>query len=188
MLDGLRQPLEERVVRVSRARVSASLPADFLLVAAMNPCPCGGGPPGACECGDGQRRRYVRRVSGPLLDRFDLRLTVQRPQVDELLNDQEGECSTVVAGRVTAARQVAEQRQGCPNARLAIGQLDEIAPLDGVGRTIVRHEIESGRLSGRGYHRLRRLSRTIADLDDSESVQLAHVAEAISYRLLDRER
>ena len=91
VLDGLRQPLEEGVVRIARARVSATLPARFLLVAATNPCPCGGGPPGACECDEGARLRYLRRLSGPLLDRFDLRVGVHRPAVDDLLRAGGGE-------------------------------------------------------------------------------------------------
>ena len=105
VLDGLRQPFEERVVRVTRARASVQFPARFVLVAAMNPCPCGSsGQPGACRCGEATRFRYSRRVSGPLLDRFDLRLEVARPGVDELLGLPVGESSAVVAARVRAVR------------------------------------------------------------------------------------
>jgi magnesium chelatase family protein len=143
------------------------LPADFLLVAAMNPCPCGGGVPGACECGDAQRRRYLRRVSGPLLDRFDLRVRVDRPAVDDLLEGVGGESSKVVAARVAEARLMAMQRQGCLNSELDPAALDSIAPLENAARAVLRHEMESDRLSGRGYHRLRRLARTLADLEGS---------------------
>ena len=104
VLDGLREPLEEGVIRVSRAASHAVLPASFLLVAATNPCPCGGGPPGACECDEVARLRYTRRLSGPLLDRFDLRVAVQRPAVDDLLDRGGGEPSATVARRVAAAR------------------------------------------------------------------------------------
>ncbi len=106
-LDGLREPLEEGVIRIARANARAVLPARFLLVAATNPCPCGGGPPGWCECDEVARLRYLRRLSGPLLDRFDLRVAVQRPSVDELLDPGGGEPSAVVARRVAAAREVA---------------------------------------------------------------------------------
>ena len=128
-LDGLREPLEEGVIRVSRAHTHAVLPARFLLVAATNPCPCGGGPPGWCECDDLARLRYLRRLSGPLLDRFDLRVAVQRPGVDELLDPGGGEPSAVVAGRVRAARAVALERSGRLNAQLDGAGLDEFAPL-----------------------------------------------------------
>ena len=115
-LDGLREPLEEGVIRVARAHARAMLPARFLLVAATNPCPCGGGPPGWCECDEVARLRYLRRLSGPLLDRFDLRVAVQRPTVDELLDPGGGEPSALVAGRVAAARAVALDRAGRLNA------------------------------------------------------------------------
>ena len=105
VLDGLRQPLEEGVVRVSRAKASVAFPAKVLLVAAMNPCPCGeGGPPGACPCSEASRHRYIRRVSGPLVDRFDLRVPIMRPSVDELMGPPVGECSATVAARVADAR------------------------------------------------------------------------------------
>ena len=111
VLDGLRQPLEEGVVRVTRAAGVGAVPGPFQLVAAMNPCPCGaGGQPGACRCGDAARFRYLRRVSGPLLDRFDLRLEVTRPAVDELLGLPAGEPSAVAAARVRAVREVGAAR------------------------------------------------------------------------------
>ena len=118
VLDGLRQPLEEGVIRVARARASATLPARFLLVAATNPCPCGGGPPGSCDCDDGARLRYLRRLSGPLLDRFDLRVGVARPGVDDLLQSGGGESTAVAAARVAAARSAAVDLHGeCSTAR-----------------------------------------------------------------------
>jgi magnesium chelatase family protein len=164
VLDGLRQPLESKVIHVVRTEIRASLPADFLLVAAMNPCPCGGGAPGTCVCGDGVLHRYARRVSGPLLDRFDLRVPVHRPAVDDLLVNEPGEPTALVAARVAAARRLAIERQGCPNGALPASRLDEVARADPSAMALLRHELEHDRLSGRGYHRIRRVARTIADL------------------------
>ncbi len=186
VLDGLREPLEEGVIRISRANSHAMLPASFQLVAATNPCPCGGGPPGACECDDIARMRYLRRLTGPLLDRFDLRVAVQRPGVDELLDPGGGEPSAVVARRVAAARAVAFERAGRLNAGLHGELLDRAAPLTAGARARLRTEIEQGRLTGRGYHRIRRVARTIADLDGAaapvESVDVGHVEVALSLR------
>ncbi len=184
VLDGLRQPLESRVVHVSRSHIRAVLPADFLLVAAMNPCPCGGGAPGACVCGDAVLHRYARRVSGPLLDRFDLRVPVHRPEVDDLLVNEAGECSAVVAARVLAARELALTRQGCLNSALAADQLDDVARLDAGSTALLRHELEHDRLSGRGYHRIRRVARTIADLRGhlEHGVDESDVAMALRFR------
>ena len=184
VLDGLRQPLESHVVNVSRAEIRAVLPADFLLVAAMNPCPCGGGAPGACVCGDAVLHRYARRVSGPLLDRFDLRVPVHRPAVDDLLVNEPGECTAVVAERVLAARAVAASRQGGLNSALAIDQLDAVARLDAGSTALLRHELEHDRLSGRGYHRIRRVARTIADLRGhlEPTVDEQDVAMALRFR------
>ena len=184
VLDGLRQPLESRVVQVNRSGIRAVLPADFLLVAAMNPCPCGGGAPGACMCGDAVLHRYARRVSGPLLDRFDLRVPVYRPAVDDLLVNEPGESSAVVAARVLAARELAVQRQGCLNSSLAVDRLDDVARLDPGSTALLRHELEHDRLSGRGYHRIRRVARTIADLrlHHQPGVDEGDVAMALRFR------
>ena len=184
VLDGLRQPLEQRVITVDRAQLHAVLPADFLLVAAMNPCPCGGGPPGSCVCGDAVLHRYARRVSGPLLDRFDLRVNVHRPAVDDLLASEPGEATAVVAGRVDAARRLARTRQGDLNSSLSAGQLEAVARLDAGAQVHLRNEMEQGRLSGRGYHRVRRVARTIADLrgDESDTVAEDDVVLALRFR------
>jgi magnesium chelatase family protein len=115
-------------------------------------------------CGDAVLHRYARRVSGPLLDRFDLRVPVHRPAVDDLLVNEPGECSAVVAARVRDARELALTRQGCLNSALAVDQLDRVAQLDAGSTALLRHELEHDRLSGRGYHRIRRVARTIADL------------------------
>ena len=184
VLDGLRQPLESRSVHVIRTGIRAELPADFLLVAAMNPCPCGGGAPGACMCGDAVLHRYARRVSGPLLDRFDLRVPVHRPAVDQLLANEPGECSAVIAARVLAARELAEARQGSLNSALPVDRLDDVARLDAAAMALLRHELEHERLSGRGYHRIRRVARTIADLrgQSAPTVDEQDVAMALRFR------
>ena len=184
VLDGLRQPLEEGVIRLARARASAALPARFLLIAATNPCPCGGGPPGACECDEGARLRYLRRLSGPLLDRFDLRVAVHRPEVDDLLSTGGGEPTAVVAARVAAARGLALARGGMLNAHIPPGRLDELAPLHPAATAALRRHLEADLLTGRGYHRVRRVARTLADLDgDVDVVQEHHVAVAIQLRV-----
>jgi magnesium chelatase family protein len=184
VLDGLRQPLEDGVVRVARARVSATLPARFLLVAATNPCPCGGGPPGACSCDEATRARYLRRLSGPLLDRFDLRVGVHRPAVDELLSCGREERTATVAARVEAARARAMGRGAMANSAIPPAHLDLWAPLTDAARQLLRRELENDRLSGRGYHRIRRVARTIADLeDDVELVDEHHVALALAMRV-----
>jgi magnesium chelatase family protein len=189
-LDGLREPLEEGVIRISRAHARAVLPARFQLVAATNPCPCGGGPPGACECDDVARLRYIRRLSGPLLDRFDLRVAVQRPSVDELLDTAGGEPSAVVASRVAAARDLARARAGRLNAELHGELLDLHGRLSPAALAVLRAEMERGRLTGRGYHRVRRVARTIADLRqvrsggpaDTTDIEVADVEVALSLR------
>lgn len=183
-LEGLREPLEEGVIRVARAAARATMPARFLLVAATNPCPCGGGPPGSCQCDDLARGRYLRRLSGPLADRFDLRVVVHRPAVDELLGAEPGEPSSVVRDRVAAARSVAGERAGKLNAALSADELDQYAPLAADARTVLRNEIERERLTGRGYHRIRRVARTIADLNEPGTaiVTLEHVELALSMR------
>jgi magnesium chelatase family protein len=174
VLDTLRQPLEEGQVLVCRARASVVFPAHVLLVAAMNPCPCGGdtGPAG-CRCRDAAKARYASRVSGPLLDRFDLRVIVDRPDVAELiavdgLGGAAMEPSAVVARRVAAARQLALARGVPCNAALASSQLDVTAPLQGAARRLLETRLRQGRLSARGLHRVRRVARTLADLAGRE--------------------
>jgi magnesium chelatase family protein len=170
VLDTLRQPLEEGAIRVCRARASVTFPARFLLVAAMNPCPCGDGlTPGSCRCGDQSRLRYSGRISGPLLDRFDLRVTVDRPEVSQLLprrpgRDSSAETTATVAARVAAARRLAAARGVRCNAELAASALDDVAPLDPEARMVLEAQLRHGRLSARGLHRVRRVARTLADL------------------------
>ncbi|HWW45756.1 MAG TPA: YifB family Mg chelatase-like AAA ATPase [Acidimicrobiia bacterium] len=184
-LDTLRQPLEEGNVRVCRARQAISLPARFLLVAAMNPCPCGeGGAFTSCRCSEAVRSRYERRVSGPLLDRFDLRVVVSRPEVAALLDDERPAPSAVVAARVAAARAMAAERGVRCNAELSHEALDRVARLSSDARRLVEHRLRAGRLSARGLIRVRRVARTLADLalEDGGVVDEGSVAAALELR------
>jgi magnesium chelatase family protein len=184
VLDALRQPLEEGIVRLARARSAVTMPAKFLLVAATNPCPCGEGTPGACICDDRARLRYARRFSGPLLDRFDLRVAVTRPDAEELMGGGTAESSASVAARVLRARHHAIARAGMPNAALTGELLDRHAPLTAEAVALLRRQLEAGALSGRGYHRIRRVARTIADLHDQpEHIDECHVAAALALRV-----
>jgi len=184
VLDALRQPLEDGVVRVSRARFSASLPARFLLVAAMNPCPCGeAGRPGACRCPDGALARYHRRLSGPLLDRFDLRIDVMRPEVDELLGGRPGESSAEVAQRVARARDRAVLRSVRANADLRGPELERWAPLSDGAQDLLAGVLRAGRLSARGLDRVRRVALTMADLAEYDGpLGVEHVSTALQLR------
>lgn len=184
VLDALRQPLEEGQVRVSRSRGSACFPARFILVAAMNPCPCGeGGPPGTCRCSEAARERYARRLSGPLLDRFDIAIRVDRPDVDELMSGRHAEPSVSVANRVAEARRRAALRRISLNASVPASELDEKMPITADAAALIEQRVRSGSLSARGLHRVRRLARTIADLGEEGSVvEAAHVREALLLR------
>lgn len=184
LLDALRQPLEEGTVRVSRARGSATFPARFLLVGAMNPCPCGEGTvPGGCRCLPSARARYARRLSGPLLDRFDLVVPLRRPDADALLSASAAETSAAVAARVRAVRQASAERGAVANARLSPGELDRTSPLSSASARLLDRHLRAGRLSARGLDRVRRVARTIADLDSApHTIGEAHVAEALAMR------
>jgi magnesium chelatase family protein len=166
VLDALREALEEGRIMVGRVEQSRlPMPARFQLVGATNPCPCGaGGAPGACTCDERSRSRYIGRLSGPLLDRFDLRVAVHRPDVADLLDGAPGESTAEVAARVALARRVAIERNGSLNAGLDEQHLNELAPLDRDAAELLRDEMERGRLTARGYHRVRRVARTLADL------------------------
>jgi magnesium chelatase family protein len=184
VLDALRQPLEDGVVRVSRAKASAVYPARFLLVGATNPCPCGGGGPrSSCRCSEAVRARYARRLSGPLLDRFDLRVLVSKPDVGELLGGAGGEPSAEVAARVALARERAHGRGVLYNAQLPAWRLDAVAPLAPDASRLLEHKLRAGQLSARGLHRVRRVARTVADLAGG-GVEIAeeHVCLALALR------
>lgn len=165
VLDALRQPLEEGHVTVSRALAMARFPARFLLVGATNPCPCGYGlSEGGCRCSHQARDRYARQISGPLLDRFDLRITVAKTDVAELMGSGSCESSSVVARRVGRVRRLARERGVASNALIPPSRLEELAPLSPEAAAILRRRLDSGRLNPRGFHRVRRVARTIADL------------------------
>jgi magnesium chelatase family protein len=170
VLDALRQPLEEGVVHISRAHGSVVMPAKTLLVAATNPCPCGGGGPGACGCQLPMKQKYFRRFNGPLLDRFDLRITLARPSTAELTSTEQGECSVIVAERVRRVREISIARQGCVNSAITADMLEQVAPLTSDAMSVLRSKLDNGRLSGRGYHRVRRVARTLADMHGDTGV------------------
>jgi magnesium chelatase family protein len=180
----LRQPLEDGVVTISRARAALTFPARFMLVGSQNPCPCGyyGDPQRPCSCPAGLRQRYRERLSGPLLDRIDLRLNVPRLSPDELLHAPPAETSACVQQRVSAARAHAQERQGVPNAELAGQALRDHAALSGGAASFAQAVAKQLALSGRGFDRLLRVARTVADLAGEERLSEAHLAEAVSYR------
>lgn len=195
VLDSLRQPLEEGHVLVCRARASVLFPARVLLVAAMNPCPCGGDAgPGTCRCREAARARYAARVSGPLLDRFDLRVIVDRPDVSDLMGpatdpathpsgEPSAECSAVVAARVAAARALAVARGVTCNADIPATELDALIPLHEAARRTLETRLRQGRLSARGLHRVRRVARTLADLQGRDGpVTVDDVYSALALR------
>lgn len=188
VLEVLRQPLEDREVHISRVNASFTYPADFILIAAMNPCPCGylGDPDHPCTCTDGEIRSYGRKISGPLLDRIDLHVSVMRPKYSELTATIKGEPSSEVAKRVEAARHIQEERLArwhmCSNAQMGHRQLKETCRLDKEGTEMLREVFEKLSLSARSYDRIIKVARTIADLEGKEQIESQHVAEAISYR------
>ena len=184
VLDALRQPLEDGLVRVSRARGSTVFPARFVLIGAMNPCPCGeGGPPGTCRCTDTAKERYARRLSAPLLDRFDIAIRLDRPSVDDLIGGPPGEPTTAVSERVALARRRAAERGVRVNAELAGTTLETMAPMTEEATALVELQMRAGALSARGLHRVHRLARTVADLDEGgAAIQAEHVREALLLR------
>jgi magnesium chelatase family protein len=184
VLDSLRQPLEEGAIRIARAETRVEVPARFLLVAAMNPCPCGEGVvPAACRCTDRSLERYRRRVSGPLLDRFDLRLDVHRPDPRELLHGEPAETTADVALRVALVRQRSLDRGVRTNAELTGRQLERCAPMSVPAAELVERALNSGRLSARGLRRVWRVALTIADLaGDSGALTAGHIASAFHLR------
>ncbi|MBI5513916.1 MAG: YifB family Mg chelatase-like AAA ATPase [Deltaproteobacteria bacterium] len=184
-LEALREPLEDGHVTVVRARSRARYPARFMLVAAMNPCPCGfaGDPSDRCACTDERVRRYRGRVSGPLLDRLDLYVALPPVRVAELADDPHGEPSAAVRARVEACRAVQRERNGgACNANLTARALREVAALDTAGRALLGSAADRFGLSARAVHRVLKLARTVADLAGAERVGAEHLAEAIGYR------
>lgn len=187
-LEMLRQPLEDRRVTLARAAGTLAFPANFTLVAAMNPCPCGhlGDPTHACRCSAQTVQRYQKKISGPLLDRIDIHLDVPRVDYDKLTALRDGESSATVRARIEAARAVQARRFGADaavtNADMGPRQLNEFAPLDDPSERLLRSAVRQLGLSARGYHRVLKLARTIADLAGEADIAASHVAEALQYR------
>jgi len=190
VLEVLREPLESGVIRVSRAAHSIEYPARFQLVAAMNPCPCGwaGDSSGRCQCSENSIRRYRARISGPLLDRIDLHLQMPRLPPTDLHGDHAalGESSALVRERVLSAWQRQQQRAGTLNARLDPSQTLRYCVLAPAQQELLNQAMQRLQLSARSLHRILRVARTIADLAAMDTIEQAHLAEAISYRQLDR--
>lgn len=188
-LEVLRQPIEDKHVTISRARISLSFPANFMLVAAMNPCPCGyyGDPVRECTCSPTTIRRYQQRLSGPLLDRIDIHIEVPRVDYDKLTDDRRGEPSAAIRERVEAARErqrdrFRDERRLQSNADMGASDIRRFCQPDEAGKQLLNTTLRQMQLSARAYHRILKLSRTIADLADSDTIQVAHLAEAIQYR------
>ena len=193
VLEVLRQPLEDKQVTISRARGSLTFPANFQLVAAMNPCPCGyyGDPQKACTCSQGAILTYQKRISGPLLDRIDIHVSVPRVDYDKLSDQRYGESSSVIQARVEAAREIQRQRfhEGgltqagilC-NADMRTADLRQYCALDEACQNLMKAAMAQMHLSARAYHRILKLARTIADLDNSGDIRNTHLAEALQYR------
>lgn len=183
-LEVLRQPLESKEIVISRANSQVKFPANFQLVGAMNPCPCGyfGDKSGRCTCRPEQIKRYQEKLSGPLLDRIDLHINVPALPVSDLQSSQLGESSEAVRERVIQAYQIQQQRQGKANNELTASELAEFAVLSEAGATILAMAQSRLNLSARGYHRVLRVARTIADLAGIERIDPPHLTEALSYR------
>jgi len=193
VLEVMRQPLEDRTVNISRAKFSVDYPAGFMLVAAMNPCPCGyyNHPEKECVCGPGVVQRYLNKISGPLLDRIDLHVEVTPVSFDELSNKAPSEGSKDIRKRVERARKVQKERYlgrhgiHC-NAHMSKQEFESFCELDESGHTILKTAMDRMGLSARAYDRIIKVARTIADLDETPKIGAQHVAEAIQYRSLDR--
>ncbi len=193
VLEVLRQPLEDGIVTVSRAAGTFTFPSNFILIAAMNPCPCGfdGSLQRKCRCSSSQINRYKSKISGPLLDRIDIHVEVEALSEDELMSAATGESSEKIRERVIKARKIQEQRfisdKGIyTNADMPPSLMSKHCILDKAGETKLRHSIKELELSARAYDRILRVSRTIADLAGSEKIQSNHIFEAINYRNLDK--
>ena len=194
VLEMLRQPLEDRHITIARAKYSTDYPANFMLVASMNPCPCGyyNHPTKACVCNPGQVQKYLNRISGPLLDRIDIQIEITPVPFEELSKSVPSESSATIRQRVIRARQIQEQRFAhepgihC-NAQMTPRLLQQHAALDEQGKALLENAMDKLNLSARAYDRILKVARTIADLDESPSILPMHIAEAIGYRSLDRE-
>jgi magnesium chelatase family protein len=194
VLEVMRQPLEDRVITISRAKFTVEYPASFMLVASMNPCPCGyyNHPEKECVCTPGLVQKYLNRISGPLLDRIDIHIEVVPVPFDKLSDSKVAESSQVVRARVVQARKTQAIRFSkhpgihC-NAQMSSKLLRKYCEIDAAGQSMMKTAMERLGLSARAYDRILKVSRTIADLDTSEQIQASHLGEAIQYRSLDRD-
>lgn len=194
VLEVMRQPMEERKVTISRAKISLEFPANFMLIASMNPCPCGyfNHPEKECVCGPGIVQRYLNKISGPLLDRIDLHVEVTPVSFDQIADNRKNESSEDIRKRVMKARNVqqkrfAQEKNIHSNAMMPSAMVKEVCEINNAGRTLLKTAMEKLGLSARAYNRILKVSRTIADLSGSEDIKIEHLAEAIQYRSLDRE-
>lgn len=193
VLEVLRQPMEDREITISRAKQTIKYPASFMLVAAMNPCPCGyyNHPKIKCTCTGLQVQHYLSKISGPLLDRIDIQIEVVPVAMEELSSKRQGESSSAIRQRVMRAREIQNQRykkvEGvyC-NAQMSTKLIDNFCSLQPTGMELLKKAMEKFGLSARAYARILKVARTIADLEGSENIQNSHIAEAIGYRNLDR--
>tara|TARA_B110000881_G_C18587951_1_gene526023 strand:+ start:78 stop:1616 length:1539 start_codon:yes stop_codon:yes gene_type:complete len=194
VLEVMRQPLEDRVVTISRAKSTVDYPASFMLISSMNPCPCGyyNHPEKDCMCPPGMVQKYLNKISGPLLDRIDLHVEVTPVSFTELSSKEKGESSNDIRKRVIESRDIQEKRyiedaMVHSNAQMSSKQLQKFCNLDKESREMLKMAMEKLNLSARAYDRILKVSRTIADLSNSENIESQHIAEAIQYRSLDRE-
>ncbi len=194
VLEVMRQPMEERKVTISRAKIALDFPASFMLIASMNPCPCGffNHPEKECTCPPGAVQKYLNKISGPLLDRIDLHVEVTPVDFNELQSKKEYEKSEMIRVRVLKAREIQAERyknsKGVyANAQMSSKQLKEICEITAAGQNLLKRAMEKLNLSARAYDRILKVSRTIADLEQSVDIKPEHLAEAIQYRSLDRE-
>jgi magnesium chelatase family protein len=191
VLESLRQPLEEGKITISRAREHLTLPASFTLIAAANPCPCGyyKDPNHPCSCTTSQIAKYRRKLSGPLIDRIDLFIDVPNLKFEKLIAPDEENYSSKIKEKITKARQIQKQRFSSKgskilvNAEMDISQVKKYCQLDSKSQEILRRFIDSGKLSARGYHRVLKTARTIADLEEAEKIGYNHITEALTYRI-----
>jgi magnesium chelatase family protein len=194
VLEVMRQPLEERRITISRARFSIEYPCGFMLVASMNPCPCGyfNHPEKNCVCGPGMVQKYVSKVSGPLLDRIDIHIEVTPVNFDQLSDTRKAERSESIRQRVMQARDIQEKRFAgkedlYSNAQMNSTMVREVCQINPAGQNLLKTAMNRLQLSARAYDRILKVARTIADLAASEEIRIEHLAEAIQYRSLDRE-
>ena len=191
-IETLRQPLEDGVITVARSNATIVYPANFTLIASMNPCPCGnyGSKTKECRCSASQINKYLSKLSGPIMDRIDIHIEVDNVTYDQLKSDKKEESSEEIRKRVNKARHIQTERfktsKNHCNAKMSVAQTKKYCMLDSFGESLLRDAFEKLKLSARAHDRILKVARTIADLEGSENIQAKHIAEAISYRMLDR--